>query len=193
VLGEPDVGVIIDCFGCGEENDPGVRSAEFPGLADEFFADSLALVGEADGEVGEVGAVGEVGEGAGDADEVCGVPCGDDQIGIVQHFGHALTVVGGAAFAESGGVIEVDHLVESDGVAGAVFDHRMGLVALSGVEPEHPFEYQILSLARLPIPPQSHGCTRRGNFYETNMLRSRFQVLPSTKRAGSSVGRASHF
>jgi hypothetical protein len=28
-------------------------------------------------------------------------------------------------------------------------------VALSGVEPEHPFEYQILSLARLPIPPQS--------------------------------------
>ncbi len=29
------------------------------------------------------------------------------------------------------------------------------MVALSGVEPEHPFEYQILSLARLPIPPQS--------------------------------------
>jgi len=27
------------------------------------------------------------------------------------------------------------------------------LVASSGVEPEHPFEYQNLNLARLPIPP----------------------------------------
>ncbi len=37
------------------------------------------------------------------------------------------------------------------------------MVALSGVEPEHPFEYQILSLARLPIPPQSQREKRRRN------------------------------
>ncbi len=30
------------------------------------------------------------------------------------------------------------------------------VVAPSGVEPEHPFEYQNLNLARLPIPPRGH-------------------------------------
>src|SRR5689334_20225646 len=29
----------------------------------------------------------------------------------------------------------------------------ISLVPMEGVEPTHPFEYQILSLARLPIPP----------------------------------------
>jgi hypothetical protein len=36
------------------------------------------------------------------------------------------------------------------------------VVAPSGVEPEHPFEYQILSLARLPIPPRG-----REQFHKT--------------------------
>ena len=30
------------------------------------------------------------------------------------------------------------------------------LVPMEGVEPTHPYGYQILSLARLPIPPHRH-------------------------------------
>ncbi len=37
------------------------------------------------------------------------------------------------------------------------------LVAPSGVEPEHPFEYQNLNLARLPIPPRGHFAIAGGN------------------------------
>jgi hypothetical protein len=30
------------------------------------------------------------------------------------------------------------------------------MVPMEGVEPTHSYEYQILSLARLPIPPHRH-------------------------------------
>jgi hypothetical protein len=35
--------------------------------------------------------------------------------------------------------------------------YQRGLVPPVGLEPTHPFGYKILSLARLPIPPQGHG------------------------------------
>lgn len=34
-----------------------------------------------------------------------------------------------------------------------VFTGRILVVPMEGVEPTHPYGYQILSLARLPIPP----------------------------------------
>jgi hypothetical protein len=34
---------------------------------------------------------------------------------------------------------------------------RGGFVPRTGIEPAHPCEYKILSLARLPIPPSGHS------------------------------------
>ena len=35
------------------------------------------------------------------------------------------------------------------------------MVPMEGIEPPHPYEYQILSLARLPIPPHRHPDNQR--------------------------------
>ena len=37
-----------------------------------------------------------------------------------------------------------------------------GVVPQEGLEPPHPCEYQILSLARLPVPPLGPAATARG-------------------------------
>ena len=47
------------------------------------------------------------------------------------------------------------------------------MVPTEGVEPTHPFGYQILSLARLPIPPRRHGA------HSTEATRSCQQEFPA--------------
>jgi hypothetical protein len=43
-----------------------------------------------------------------------------------------------------------------DTVAGCLNSKKL-MVPGGGIEPPHPFGYQILNLARLPVPPSRHG------------------------------------
>jgi hypothetical protein len=114
VLGETDARVVIDGFWRGEEND-----AAGGGLKDgteELPADAVALVGGANAEVRAVGDVGKVSEAAGRADEGIAVPGGGGEVGVLEHEADSLGVVEGTAFAESGGVEEVNVLIDGEGV-----------------------------------------------------------------------------
>lgn len=53
---------------------------------DNFFADTLALVGGMDEEVGEVDDEVAVGDGIAEADEVFVVPSGDEGVGVEEAF-----------------------------------------------------------------------------------------------------------
>ena len=44
------------------------------------------------------------------------------------------------------------------------------MVLLTGFEPVHPFGYQILSLRRLPIPPQQHGFVKFSVYMSEKVL-----------------------
>src|SRR5579863_6538103 len=126
MLRKADVWVVIYGFGRGQQNEAGFRAVEVLGAANQLLADALALVGNTDGEVGEVGGVGEVGQRTGDADQEVAIPGRYDEIGVLEHPGHALAIARGAALSEGGGMVQLDKLIEIEVVSRAVLDHGRG-------------------------------------------------------------------
>lgn len=56
MAGKAEAGVVINGFGGGEEDEGGCGGG-FAGVADEFAADALALMGGADGQIRQVSAI----------------------------------------------------------------------------------------------------------------------------------------
>src|SRR6185503_19822681 len=67
-----------------------------------------------------------------------------------------------------------------------VTPNLQGMVPMEGVEPTHSCEYQILSLARLPIPPHRHnrsfGFRRMGNIAANPRCASSLTASSSMER-----------
>lgn len=110
MLGEADFGVVADSFGGGEQDEHRAWPHLGAGLSNHLRANALVLVGIAHGQIGKIADVGKIGEGAGDADEEVAFPCGDDEVGVGEHFGDDVGVVYRPSFAQCGGAIKLDDL-----------------------------------------------------------------------------------
>jgi hypothetical protein len=55
------------------------------------------------------------------------------------------------------------------------------MVPMEGVEPTHSYEYQILSLARLPIPPHRLSCAAQYKSPRANVNKVLRSIVPLTR------------
>ena len=120
VADKADVGIIAGGGGSGEEHDLGPRPQRLLGAADKLGANALPLMVAVNRQVGQVGHVAKVGQRPRNSHQPIFLPGGDDQVGVAQHVGHARPVGDGPAHAQRRGVIQLDHGVQVQVIAGAI-------------------------------------------------------------------------
>lgn len=108
----------------------------------QLFADALPLVVLVNREIRQVTGVMEVGHGTRHAHQLVAIPRCHQQVAVVHHAFHALTVVDGAAFAQRGTPQHVDELLDRNRGVDLVADHarfnHAGVSRQSAQSDNHP-------------------------------------------------------
>ena len=125
MMGETDMPIVAVGGRRRQQDQTALRPKLFLGQDLQPFADTPFLVCSVYRQVGEIAGIVVIGDGAGQADQLSGLPSADRKIAVGDHAGHARSIMNGTAFTEGRAFQQGDELIGGDGVVDLVFNaHR---------------------------------------------------------------------
>ena len=128
---ESNARVVIHGLGRSQQNYLAMCPQATLSQTDEPFTDTLTLMAQIYGQIGEITAVLKIRQAARHPNQSFGIPCGDDQVGMLEHRIDAGHVIDGASLTECRATKHVDELLARNRSVAIVRDRHQASTPLN--------------------------------------------------------------